>query len=233
MRQACLRYNKDVNRKLTPLSLSFAALLLAAAALPHTSISHAGGQQSQVWRGDDKTLASLRPEASFDGYLIRLPEDFVETRAASYDDGTRTEWHGEARPDGTHPAMSVTITQITREQAEQGPVEIGVQTLEQSGRASASKYTRTKSEDGLIDGVDWATRFYDTATVTPRNDDAAAKNYAPLPTVTLRAVNYAWLDNSKLILVTAYDALPYASRTLPLMEASACTIRAVPAPKPQ
>ena len=128
--------------------------------------------------------------------------------------------------------MSVTITQITREQAEQGPVEIGVQTLEQSGRESAAKYTRTKSEDGMIDGVDWGTRFYDTATVTPRNDDSA-KGSSPLPTVTLRAVNYAWLDGSKLILVSAYDALPYAARSLPLMEASACTIRAVPAPKPQ
>ena len=220
-------------RKQAFFSIGFASLLLTAAALPHSRLSHAGSQQAQVWRGDDKTLASLRPEASFDGYLIRLPQDFVETRAASYGDGTRTEWHGAARPDGTHPAMSVTITQITRDQAEQGPVKVGVQTLEQSGRASASKYARTKSEDGLIDGVDWGTRFYDTATVTPRNDDAAAKGAATLPTVTLRAVNYAWLDGSKLILVNAYDALPYAPRTLPLMEASACTLHAVPAPKPQ
>jgi hypothetical protein len=196
-----------------PVVIRFAILmaLLAAVSLAIANADR-GDAQAQVWAADPKLTASLQKPAPFDVYTIRLPQGFSFGKDDSFKDARRSEFNGQSRPDGSEPTINVWIAQLTPDQAAADPIALGLKLIEASDRDGASDFVRLKSETGMING-NWVTRFYDTCQVQAGNLK-----------VDIRAVNFVWIDNGRLVMVNAYDAVPNVKQSLPLLEASVYTI---------
>jgi hypothetical protein len=149
-------------------------------------------------------------------YTICLPKGFAPPANAVFADSRRAEWVGPLRADSSQAAIDVWVSQLTADQAAGDPIALGVKLLEDSGRKGAADYARTKTETGMVSG-NWVTRFYDTCVVSTPNGN-----------VPIRAVNLVWIDRGRLVIATAYDALPYVKKTMPVLEASIYSIAPAP-----
>ena len=194
------------------LAVRVGVLLVLLASLSLMIVNADNDDQATVWAADAKTVASLQKPLPFDVYTIQLPQGFSEATDESFKDARRSEFNGTARPDGSQASINVWVAQLTPDQAAGDPIALGEKLLEQSGRTGALNYVRTKSRTGMI-GVNWANRFEDTCQVQAGNLK-----------VDIHAVNFVWIDQGRLVMVSAYDATRYAKQTLPLLEAAVYSI---------